>query len=227
MRSTPGHWRGEGPIVEPQRAAECEAAGMRISTFKSEALVLDQKRVACPLQVGGQILPQVEGFKYLEVLGSRLREWWSVSLRSLSHLLQDKIVDTSGGNEFPLDGGWMLPREVEKLSHSGGAWSRVAAPSHAEESAKGGDPKKDPETVSLGRPENTMKYLWKSWRKCLGRGKSGHHYLGCCLHNLKKTRENEPAPIIIIILILIIIIIYWGDLMNGRGAQKEVRCCLL
>ncbi|KAI3360604.1 hypothetical protein L3Q82_002472 [Scortum barcoo] len=42
-------------------AAECEAAGMRISTSKSEAMVLDRKRVACPLWVGGEILPQVEG----------------------------------------------------------------------------------------------------------------------------------------------------------------------
>ncbi|KAG1940293.1 hypothetical protein F2P79_016769 [Pimephales promelas] len=33
-------------------AAECEAAGMRISTSKSKAMVLSQKRVACPLQVG-------------------------------------------------------------------------------------------------------------------------------------------------------------------------------
>ncbi|KAI3367033.1 hypothetical protein L3Q82_009666 [Scortum barcoo] len=46
-------------------AAECEAAGMRISTSKSEAMVLDRKRVACPLQVGGEVLPQVEEFKYL------------------------------------------------------------------------------------------------------------------------------------------------------------------
>ncbi|KAI3370755.1 hypothetical protein L3Q82_007300 [Scortum barcoo] len=30
-------------------AAECEAAGMRISTSKSEAMVLDRKRVACAL----------------------------------------------------------------------------------------------------------------------------------------------------------------------------------
>ncbi|KAI3360341.1 hypothetical protein L3Q82_014656 [Scortum barcoo] len=33
-------------------AAECEAAGMRISTSKSEAMVLDRKRVACPLPGG-------------------------------------------------------------------------------------------------------------------------------------------------------------------------------
>ncbi|KAK3550782.1 hypothetical protein QTP70_004917 [Hemibagrus guttatus] len=49
-------------------AAECEAAGMRVSTSKSEAMVLDQKKVACTLQVGGEVLPQVEQFKYLGVL---------------------------------------------------------------------------------------------------------------------------------------------------------------
>ncbi|XDV13498.1 hypothetical protein PO909_001890 [Leuciscus waleckii] len=49
-------------------AAECEAAGMRISTSKSEAMVLSRKRVVCPLQVGGEFLPQVEEFKYLGVL---------------------------------------------------------------------------------------------------------------------------------------------------------------
>ncbi|KAI3359028.1 hypothetical protein L3Q82_015427 [Scortum barcoo] len=42
-------------------AAECEAAGMRISTSKSKAMVLDRKRVACPLRVGGEVLPQVAG----------------------------------------------------------------------------------------------------------------------------------------------------------------------
>ncbi|KAK3534231.1 hypothetical protein QTP86_007026 [Hemibagrus guttatus] len=49
-------------------AAECEAAGMRVSTSKSEAMVLNQKKVACTLQVGGELLPQVEEFKYLGVL---------------------------------------------------------------------------------------------------------------------------------------------------------------
>ncbi|KAI3366743.1 hypothetical protein L3Q82_009220 [Scortum barcoo] len=53
-------------------AAECEVAGMRISTSKSEAMVLDRKRVACPLRVGGEVLPQVEEFKYL--LGSCSRK---------------------------------------------------------------------------------------------------------------------------------------------------------
>ncbi|KAI3370525.1 hypothetical protein L3Q82_025286, partial [Scortum barcoo] len=55
-------------VLEAVCSAKCEAAGMRISTSKSEAMVLDRKRVACPLQVGGEVLPQVEEFKYLRVL---------------------------------------------------------------------------------------------------------------------------------------------------------------
>ena len=47
-------------------AAECEAAGMRISTSKSE--VLDRKKVACSLRVGREFLLQVEEFKHLWVL---------------------------------------------------------------------------------------------------------------------------------------------------------------
>uniref|UniRef100_A0A8D0CHB3 Reverse transcriptase domain-containing protein n=1 Tax=Scleropages formosus TaxID=113540 RepID=A0A8D0CHB3_SCLFO len=49
-------------------AAECEAAGMRISTSKSEAMVLSRKKVDCSLRVRGELLPQVEEFKYLGVL---------------------------------------------------------------------------------------------------------------------------------------------------------------
>ncbi|XP_068613462.1 AN1-type zinc finger protein 3-like [Brachionichthys hirsutus] len=41
---------------------------MRISTSKSEAMVLSRKRVECTLRVGEEILPQVEEFKYLGVL---------------------------------------------------------------------------------------------------------------------------------------------------------------
>lgn len=33
---------------------------MNISTAKSKAMVLDRKRVGCPLQVGGEVLPYVE-----------------------------------------------------------------------------------------------------------------------------------------------------------------------
>ncbi|TWW80939.1 hypothetical protein D4764_01G0007540 [Takifugu flavidus] len=49
-------------------AAACEAAGMKISTSKSEAMVLDRKKVECLLRVKEEILPQVEEFKYLGVL---------------------------------------------------------------------------------------------------------------------------------------------------------------
>ncbi|KAK0145481.1 putative uncharacterized transposon-derived protein F52C9.6 [Merluccius polli] len=49
-------------------AAECKVAGMRISTSKSESMVLNRKRVECTLRVRDEILPQVEEFKYLGVL---------------------------------------------------------------------------------------------------------------------------------------------------------------
>ncbi|TKS65587.1 NLR family CARD domain-containing protein 3 CARD15-like protein [Collichthys lucidus] len=49
-------------------AAECEAAGMRISTSKSEAIVLGWKRVECSLRVGDEVLPQMDEFKYPGVL---------------------------------------------------------------------------------------------------------------------------------------------------------------
>ncbi|KAL7878925.1 hypothetical protein AOLI_G00098990 [Acnodon oligacanthus] len=59
-------------------AAECEAVGMRISTSKSESMVLAWKRMACPLQVREKDLPYVEEFKDLGVLftsdGKRDRE---------------------------------------------------------------------------------------------------------------------------------------------------------
>ncbi|KAL7832830.1 hypothetical protein SRHO_G00298480 [Serrasalmus rhombeus] len=59
-------------------ATDCEAAGMRISTSKSETMVLRRKRVESPLWVGDRLLPQVEEFKYLGVLftsdGTRERE---------------------------------------------------------------------------------------------------------------------------------------------------------
>ncbi|TWW59137.1 hypothetical protein D4764_06G0006670 [Takifugu flavidus] len=51
-----------------QFAAACEAAGMKISTSKSESMVLNGKNVECLLRVKEEILPQVEEFKYLGVL---------------------------------------------------------------------------------------------------------------------------------------------------------------
>ncbi|TWW76609.1 hypothetical protein D4764_13G0012710 [Takifugu flavidus] len=54
-------------------AAACEAAGMKISTSKSEAMVLNRKKVECLLRDKEEILPQVEEFKY----SIRVREEWS------------------------------------------------------------------------------------------------------------------------------------------------------
>uniref|UniRef100_A0A8C6MF86 Fibronectin type-III domain-containing protein n=1 Tax=Nothobranchius furzeri TaxID=105023 RepID=A0A8C6MF86_NOTFU len=48
--------------------AECEGAGMRISSSKSETAVLSRKRVECLLWVRDEVLPQVEEFNYLGVL---------------------------------------------------------------------------------------------------------------------------------------------------------------
>ena len=49
-------------------AAKCKVAGIKISTSKFEATVLNQRKVDCLLQVGGEILPQVEEFRYFGVL---------------------------------------------------------------------------------------------------------------------------------------------------------------
>ncbi|XP_042278774.1 uncharacterized protein LOC121904981 isoform X1 [Thunnus maccoyii] len=52
-------------------AAECEAVGTRVSTPKSEAMVLSLKKVDCSLWVGSELLLQVKEFKYLWVLFMR------------------------------------------------------------------------------------------------------------------------------------------------------------
>ncbi|KAK3535695.1 hypothetical protein QTP70_020572, partial [Hemibagrus guttatus] len=49
-------------------AAECEAAVMK------EAMVLDRKKVVCTLQFGGEVLPQVEEFKYHGVLFTMVKK---------------------------------------------------------------------------------------------------------------------------------------------------------
>lgn len=53
--------------VNGRFAAECEMGGRRILTFS------DQKRVACPLMVSGEVLAHVEEFKYLGVFFRRER----------------------------------------------------------------------------------------------------------------------------------------------------------
>ncbi|KAI3376292.1 hypothetical protein L3Q82_016423 [Scortum barcoo] len=53
-----------------QTCSQCmlDSGRVALSPPNPEAMVLDRKRVACPLQVGGEVLPQVEEFKYLGVL---------------------------------------------------------------------------------------------------------------------------------------------------------------
>lgn len=42
------HWR---------IAAESKSVGMKISTSKKKVMFLDWKMVACPLEVGGEVMP--------------------------------------------------------------------------------------------------------------------------------------------------------------------------
>lgn len=94
-------------LVLGRFAAECEAAGMRISTSKSVAMVLSWKRVECPLWVTEELLPQEEEFKHLRAKGRMKWEsdrpirvvaavmWtlhWSVVVtRELSHKVKHSI----------------------------------------------------------------------------------------------------------------------------------------
>ncbi len=49
-------------------AAKCEAVGMKVSTSKTEAMVLCRKKANCSLWFGSELLLQTEEFKYLWVL---------------------------------------------------------------------------------------------------------------------------------------------------------------
>jgi exonuclease III len=49
-------------------AAECGRVGMRVSTSKTEVMVLDRRKVDCSLHVSGTQLRQVEEFKYLGIM---------------------------------------------------------------------------------------------------------------------------------------------------------------
>ena len=53
-----------------QFAAESEVAGMKVSSSKSEAVDLNQKKVECSLWVRDESLLQAEEFKYLGIFGN-------------------------------------------------------------------------------------------------------------------------------------------------------------
>ena len=59
---------GDLQLSLEQFAVKCEAAGIQMSTSKSETMVVSQKRVEFLLWVGSDLLPQVEDFKYLKGL---------------------------------------------------------------------------------------------------------------------------------------------------------------
>ncbi|TWW57417.1 hypothetical protein D4764_07G0001360 [Takifugu flavidus] len=144
-------------------AAECEAAGMRISISKFEAMVLDQKRVVCPLRVGGEILPQMEEFKYLLFMSERKMRLTGGSVQPLQLCsrctgpLRENFVERVAGRSL---------REGEKLSH----WRRRHRDS--------------PRTRWRDFISRLAGGRLGSWRKCLGRGKSGRLCLGRCTHDL-------------------------------------------
>lgn len=58
----------KGQLTVERFRVECEAAQMRISTSKSETMILMQERVACPLWVRDELRHQVEVFKYTGVV---------------------------------------------------------------------------------------------------------------------------------------------------------------
>ncbi|KAI3372478.1 hypothetical protein L3Q82_022972 [Scortum barcoo] len=106
-------------------AAECEAAGMRISTSKSEAMVLNRKRVACPLRVGGEVLPQMEEFKYLGVLftseGKMEREIdrWIVAASAVMRLVYMIVVGGVPGISHREEAPGKTQDTLERLCLSG------------------------------------------------------------------------------------------------------------
>lgn len=49
---------------QEQFPGKCETVVMRITTSKSENMVLCKRMVDCPLWVGGELIPQLNGFKH-------------------------------------------------------------------------------------------------------------------------------------------------------------------
>ncbi|KAK3538143.1 hypothetical protein QTP70_032395 [Hemibagrus guttatus] len=166
-------------------AAECETAGMRVSTSKSEAMVLNRKKVACTLQVGGALLSQVEEFKYLGVLftsegrmdheidrrigaaAAVMRSMYrsvvvkkELSRKAKLSIYQSIYVPTlTYGHEL-----WVMTKRDVSLERCSGHALLGRGP--------GEDPGHAGETMSFGWPGNASGSLRKSWRKWLGRGRA-------------------------------------------------------
>ncbi|KAK0144504.1 Retrovirus-related Pol polyprotein from type-1 retrotransposable element R2 [Merluccius polli] len=167
-------------------AAECEAAGMRISTSKSESMVLNRKRVECTLRVGDEILPQVEEFKYLGVLFTsegrikeqkkeqRTRTRSRVQVAEMSFLrrvaglsLRDRVRSSVIRKELGVD---PLILRVERsqmrwLGHLVRMPPRRLPAEVFRARPTGRRPRGRPRTMSLGCPGNTSGSPRKSWTK--------------------------------------------------------------
>nr|XP_054589619.1 uncharacterized protein LOC129153661 [Nothobranchius furzeri] len=111
------------PLLLERFAAECEAAGMRISSSKSETMVLSQKRGECLLRDRDEVLPQVEEIKYLGVLFTSERK-----------IAKECEIDRQIGAAVmrELCQSVVLKRQLSRkaFGHPGGARSRPAAPPH-------------------------------------------------------------------------------------------------
>ncbi|TWW61064.1 hypothetical protein D4764_05G0011540 [Takifugu flavidus] len=100
---------------------------MKISTSKSEAMVLNRKKVECLLRVKEEILPQVEEFKYLGVLFTsegRMEQEIDRRISAASAETPGKIQDTlerlclSTGLGIPLD-------ELEEVAGEREVWASL------------------------------------------------------------------------------------------------------
>lgn len=198
MRSTPGHWRGEGgtqlnPNLQPSvkrlewGSAPLKAPRLWFSTRKGWLSLCRLVRgSAVMLSVYWTVMAKKQVCRRAKLTGYRWvyapsltygHELWVVSERTRSWI---QAVEMSFLWRVA---GCSL--EVEKLSHSGGAWSRVAAPSHAGvshgqldtqmpvDASLGGEatPRKTQntgETVFLSWPENTgTREVWTSGLRLL------------------------------------------------------------
>lgn len=88
----------EHQLALEQFTAECEAAGMRISTSKPEDIVLSWERMYCLLRVRDELLPHVEEFRDLGVLftsGERMEQEidrWIGAVSAATQLLYQSVV---------------------------------------------------------------------------------------------------------------------------------------
>ncbi|KAL4005315.1 hypothetical protein ACER0C_005028 [Sarotherodon galilaeus] len=214
---------GEGLQLALERfAAECEAAGMRISTSKSEAMVLSRKRVECPLRVGDEFLPQVEEFKYHGVLfasdGRREPEIdrrigaatavmrtlhrsivvkRELSVKAKLSIYRSIYVPTlTYGHELWVVTERMRLRiqaaEMSFLRKVAGLSLRDRVRSSAIQEGLRVEPLAG-EIISLGWPGNALVFPRISWRRWLGRGRSGLLCLGCCPRDPVSDKADEDG----------------------------------